>query len=173
MAQLNKKYVADEYGEIGTFEALPGGNYLLLCDDSEIKESAAKNDYLQIDFTVLSSDQKNMAGKKFILRLNLWHDKQSTVDMAEKELAAICRAMGIPELDDTDVLHEKQVVAKMILVPAKPGSQYGDSNRVIKYSAPKVPVEKQETPEPEPKPEPKQEHKAPEKAETSDTPPWG
>ena len=85
-------------------------------------------------------------GRKFFERLNIENENQKTVDIAFQTLGEICRAVGLANIDDSEKLHGKRLVATMKVSPAKPYTktdpdtgetkQYDGTpqNRVSKYA---------------------------------------
>jgi hypothetical protein len=120
----------------GRFELLPIDDYLAVITDSEMKDTkklktnGKPGRYLSLVFTVIEGDYKD---RKVFVNLNLDNDNEKTVEIAQKDLSAICRATGILHPKDSSELHDKYPL--VISVGIRKGSNgYEDSNYVKKYS---------------------------------------
>lgn len=90
------------------FSALPEGKYVVIATASEEKVTkAGTGKYLQITFEVLDGAHK---GRKIWARLNLWNPNPQAVIIAQRELRALCLAVGIPRPNDSAELHNKPLV---------------------------------------------------------------
>jgi len=119
----------------GRFELLPVDDYLAVISESAMKDTkkimsnGKPGKYLSFTFTVIEGDYKD---RKVFVNLNLDNDNEKTVEIAQKDLSAICRATGILHPKDSSELHDKPIV---ISVGIRKGSNgYEDSNIVKKYS---------------------------------------
>ncbi len=119
MASLNG-FDASTVPEQESFDALPEGQYVVIATDSEYK--ATKNgqgQYLQFTFEVIDGPYK---GRKLWARLNLMNKNATAVEIANRELAAICRAVGIIRPNDSAELHNKPILTTV-------GVELDDRNR--------------------------------------------
>lgn len=99
---------ASQVPEQQEFSALPEGQYVVIATASEEKVTkAGTGKYLQITFEVLDGPQK---GRKLWARLNLWNPNQTAKDIAQRELGAICRAIGVIRPNDSAELHNKPLL---------------------------------------------------------------
>jgi hypothetical protein len=119
----------------GRFELLPIDDYLAVITESTMKDTkklmanGKPGHYLSVVWTIIEGDYKD---RKVFVNLNLVNDNEETVNIAQKDLSAICRATGILHPKDSAELHDKPVV---ISVGIRKGSNgYEDSNIVRKYS---------------------------------------
>jgi hypothetical protein len=130
MVDLNG-FNADEH-ESSSFEPVPKGDYLVNATSSEWKDTKdKKGQYLQFDFTILRGPY---ADQKLFARLNLKHKNQKVVQIANGELADICRAVGVLRPHDSAELHNKPLVVSVDLEERadKKGSY---SNNIKKFFA--------------------------------------
>lgn len=112
-------------------DVLPAGKYLCMAIASELKPTkSGGGEYLQITFEVLDGTYK---GRKIFERLNIRNSNKTAEDIAQRALSALCHAVGVIELDDSDQLHDKPVVLDVAIDPAK--GEYSASNRVKGYTA--------------------------------------
>jgi hypothetical protein len=68
--------------------------------------------------------------------LNLVNPNEWAVQQARKRLAQICWALGVPQLQDTEVLHFKPLQARLVVKPETidgDGVVHAPRNEVLKY----------------------------------------
>jgi hypothetical protein len=112
-------------------DVLPAGKYLCIAIASELKPTKnGAGEYLQITFEVLDGQFK---GRKIFERLNIRNSNKTAEDIAQRALSALCHAVGIIELEDSDQLHNIPVTIDLDIDPAK--GEYSAQNRVKGYSA--------------------------------------
>ena len=86
------------------FDPIPAGKYLAIITDSEMKPTkTGSGSYLQLTFEVLDGPCK---GRKLWARLNLDNPNQTAVKIAQAELSAVCRAVGVMQPRDSIELHD-------------------------------------------------------------------
>ena len=119
----------------GRFELLPIDDYLAVISETSEKETkklkanGKPGHYLSIVFSVVEGDYKD---RKVFVNLNLDNDNETTVEIAKRDLSAICRATGVLHPKISEELHNKPVV---ISVGIRKGSNgYEDSNIIKKFS---------------------------------------
>ena len=128
MAALNFNAAAVEPQQ--SFDALPPGRYEAIISESEMKDTkAGTGQYLQLTFTVVGGQHE---GRKLWSRLNLVNPNATAVQIAERELSAICHCVGILVPQDSEELHDALLVIDVIqeLNPMS-GQQ---TNRIKGYS---------------------------------------
>jgi hypothetical protein len=110
-------------------DPLPDGEYRVIAIESEMKETAKKNgSYLQITWEVLDAEYK---GRKMWSRLNLENENTQTVEIAQRELSSICRAVGVLRPKDSTELHDKPITVRVSTEAGTGG--YGPQNRIKAY----------------------------------------
>lgn len=91
--------------------------------ESEAKpNSNGTGGYLQLDIEIL--DQGPYAGTKVPYRLNLYHTSQQTVEIAYRQLSAICHVTKVFNITDTRQLHGIPFMAK--IGPQKDDPRYAN-----------------------------------------------
>ncbi|MEM9073932.1 MAG: DUF669 domain-containing protein, partial [Myxococcota bacterium] len=76
-----------------SYELLPTGWYEALITESEMKDTkSGKGQYLELTFEIISGDHKT---RRMWARLNLSNPNTKAVEIAEKDLSAICRAVDV------------------------------------------------------------------------------
>ncbi len=111
---------------------LPAGWYKAVFTASEEKPTKAQTgSYLQLSAEVIEGEHQ---GRKLIERLNLNNPNSTAVEIAQRTLSGICRAVGVMTPRDSSDLHDKPFMVKVAVKPAD--GQYSASNEIKEYSAP-------------------------------------
>ncbi|MBZ0266258.1 DUF669 domain-containing protein [bacterium] len=73
------------------FEIIPAGRYTAAITDSDLRpNSKGTGEYMWLEFTVMDGP---FAGRKLWAQLNIDNPSAQAVEIAERELSAICRAV--------------------------------------------------------------------------------
>lgn len=112
------------------FSPIPVGDYPAMIVDSDVKPTKARNGhYAELVFEVTEGKYK---GRKVWARLNLDNPNAKAVEIAQRELSAICHAVGKLEISDTQELHYKPL---MIRVDIEESEGYSPRNEIKSYKA--------------------------------------
>jgi hypothetical protein len=112
------------------FEHVPAGRYNAEITDSEMRDnSKGTGEYLKLEFTILDGP---CAGRKLWAQLNLNNPSTQAVEIAQRELSAICHAVGKLRVQDSVQLHN---IPLEINVKVKTNPEYGPQNIIRGYSA--------------------------------------
>jgi len=131
MANLNG-FNANEVEPTASFEAIPAGKYLAAITDSEMKPTKnGQGSYLQLTFTILEGQHK---GRVLWARLNLANPNQTAVKIAQSELSAVCRAVGVMTPRDSVELYN---IPLLISVKVKKRDDTGELTNEVKGFEPK------------------------------------
>ncbi len=150
MADLNG-FNANEVEPTTSFEPLPAGRYLAVISESEMKPTkSGSGSYLQLTFSILDGQYKD---RVLWARLNLNNPNATAVKIAQGELSAICRAIGVLQPRDSVDLHNLPLV---ITVKLKKRDDTGELTNEIKGYARKDAANGQQ----------------PQAPVTDNTPPW-
>ena len=129
MAQLNQNFDATAVEPSDAFTPLPPGWYTGIITDSEMKETKAMTgNYLQLTIAV---QDKHHFGRVVFERLNIDNPNQTSVDIAQRTLSALCRAVGVLQISDSNQLHGLPFEFKLSIKPAS--GQYEASNNIKGY----------------------------------------
>lgn len=125
MALLPKgKFNANEIDPKSGFAPIPPGDYLVVITDSEMKKTNdGEGEYLKLSFKVAHGE---FEGRYIWLNLNLVNKSAQAVEIAERELSAICHAVDVLEPEDSQELHGIVMLAKVKVKP--PANGYDASN---------------------------------------------
>lgn len=120
--------VADQ--EDFDYPVIPENDYVVIITASEMKPTKGGNgEYLMLSEEVLDGPYK---GTKLIDRLNLVNPNPQAVDIATRALAAICKAVGVIKPNDSTELHNKPLVAKVVIGK---DSKSRETNEIKRYDA--------------------------------------
>ena len=126
MADL-RGFDANQVEPTSDFEPIPAGKYQAVIIDSEMKPTkAGTGNYLQLTFQVIEGSYAN---RLLWARLNLDNPNETARKIAQGELSALCRAVGVLASNDSVELHNLPVV---IHVRCKKRSDTGEITNEIK-----------------------------------------
>ena len=136
---------AKDHDKMGGFEPIPAGWYLVEIDKSEMKDNSAKTGrFLTCQLKVVEGEYK---GRYLFNLMNLVNPNQQTVEIAQKELASICEACELDEIEDSTELHG---ITMAVRVAIKEGTEKWPAKNEIK--AYRVESELPDTDEPDDNP---------------------
>jgi hypothetical protein len=93
------------------FEPIPAGKYLAMITASEFKANkAGTGRFLELVFTIIEGEHKN---RQLWGRLNLENPNELAMKIAQGELSALCRAVGVLTPGDSVELHNLPLVIKV------------------------------------------------------------
>ncbi len=127
MAQLIQAFNAQQYDPTQGVGGLPIGRHPVIIEASEVKANS-KNDggYLQLDLKIIDGPQ---AGTTGAYRLNLYHSNQQVVEIAHRQLSAVCHCVGVFNVQDSGQLHGIPFVIEV--GPQKNDPQYTEVKKVF------------------------------------------
>lgn len=131
-----------------SYDPIPAGWYQAIISSSEMKPTRdGYGEYLSLTLQVIEGQYAN---RLVFARLNLKNANDKAVDIAKKDLAAICRAVGVMSPQSSEELHDKPLMIKVKIRPAQ--GEYEASNDVGGYKAVEganlTPAPKTQTPPP-------------------------
>jgi hypothetical protein len=113
-------------------EPLPPGAYDVEITNAEVRELKSGNGTgLNIEYTVVGPEQH--ARRKLWQNLNIAHTNPQAEQIGQSQLSALCRAVGIGLLNDSDELFQKMLRVQVKVRPAQ--GSYGPSNDISGYEA--------------------------------------
>ena len=89
---------------------------------------AGTGSYMQLTVEIIDGQH---SGRKLIDRLNLNNPNKVAVDIAQRTLSSICRATGVMTPTDSQELHDKPMMVKVVIRPAQ--GEYSASNEIKSY----------------------------------------
>ena len=112
-------------------EVIPAGWYKAVITKSEEKPTKAQTgSYLQLSLEIIEGEHQ---GRVISDRLNLNNPNATAVEIAQRTLSAICRAVGVMTPRNSEDLHDKPLMVKVKVKPAS--GDYGASNEIDGYEA--------------------------------------
>lgn len=129
MAILN--FDATNITPVSRFEPIPAGEYACTIVNSEEKSTKDGNgQYLELKLEIQSGE---FSGRTLFDRLNLQNANSKAVEIAQRQLSAICHAVGILQISDSEQLHYKPLIAVVKVRPASGG--YEAANEIKGYKS--------------------------------------
>lgn len=131
MAKLGAAFDSGKHEDMGNFDPIPAGKYPAKIIESDILDTKKKNGkYIQFKFEIIQGEFK---GRLIWARLNIINPSSVAVEIAQKELATICRAVGKAVVQDTQELHGIPLLLTVKLTPAK--GDYPAGNATAGYAS--------------------------------------
>lgn len=131
MAQLPDVFNAKDSEKMGGFEPIPAAWYLAEVTKSEMKPTNAKTGhYLTCQLKVLEGEYK---GRYLFNLMNLDNPNETAVEIAQKELASMCEACGLDEIEDSTELHGIPMAVRVVIKAGSGG--YPPKNEIRAYKA--------------------------------------
>jgi len=124
--QLIQPFNAQQYDPTQSAGSLPIGRHPVIIESSEVKANKANDGgYLQLNLRIIDGPQQGTVGA---YRLNLYHTNQQTVEIAHKQLSAICHVLGVFQVTDSSQLHNLPFFVEV--GPQKSDPQYTEVKKV-------------------------------------------
>ena len=113
------------------YAPLPAGDYQAIITESETKATKdGQGQYLQLKLQIQGGE---FSGRVLFDRLNLWNNNQQAQEIAQRALSAICHAVGILQVGDSQELHNRPLIATVKVKPAS--GNYEANNEIKGYKA--------------------------------------
>jgi hypothetical protein len=117
MAGLGFSFDANSVEPNVPFEVLPPGDYVVQAIASSMEVTkAGTGRFLKVEFEVQGGES---AGRKVFDRFNLENPNATAVEIAQRQLSSLCRAIGVVSLSDSEQLHFKKVRVRIATVQRK------------------------------------------------------
>jgi hypothetical protein len=133
MTTINFK--ANDYTPESTeaFKPLPNGEYACRIDDEAVKPTKSGDGYfLEIKLEVMDGAHK---GRKVLDRINLKNPNEKAVQIGLSRLSAICHALNLAELTDTNQLLNQRLMVSIGQERDRITKEPTGRNSVFGYSA--------------------------------------
>lgn len=132
MAQLNGIFDATQVEPAQSFDPIPDGWYVAkIIESDRVPTKAGTGSMLKLQLIVLDGEHKN---RRLFDRLNIDNPNTQAVEIAYRQLSAICAAIHITQLSDSMELHGIPLMVKVGTRPpttGPDGTTY-DAQNVIK-----------------------------------------
>ncbi len=115
------------------YEPRPAGEYTMQVVNSDMRTTkSGTGQYLWLEFDILSGPVRG----KFFERLNLFNDNAKAVEIANRQLSAICNAVDLVALQDSEQLHMKPLKVVLKVTESKDGSLQNNAKYLPLNAAP-------------------------------------
>lgn len=139
MAVLGARFKAESYDtEQRDYENLPNGVYRLEVTDSEVA-TTKKGDgtILKLKYGVIEPEE--YAKRLIFGNITLENPNTQAQEIGQRQLASLCRAIGLSEIEDSEELHFQGFVAKVGLSKQRTGQDgkvYEPRNEIKRFYFP-------------------------------------
>jgi len=119
------------------FTLIEPGIYEAMITESHMRENRfGSGQYLELHFMILNGPY---AQRTVIHRLNLVHTNEVVQRIARAELKAICQALSVQKVDDSEQLHERPLKIKIVVTKRR---DTGEDVNAIRGFMPIAPISK-------------------------------
>ena len=126
MASFGHTFDASSVEPSTGYDVLPPGKYLAQVVASEMRATKdGHGQYLYMEVDILEGQY---AGRKLFDRLNLVNANPDAVQIAQRTLSSICRAVGKLQVSNSEQFHLIPLIADVRVRPPK--GMYGESNSI-------------------------------------------
>lgn len=135
MAKFNFNAATIEPMQSRSFDPLPKGDYEMMIVKSDVKSTlAGTGHYIELEMHVLGGEH---SGRRIWERLNVDNPNKTAQDISQSALAALCHAVNVPDMIETEQLHDIPFVAHIEIDKKEP-----TRNRVMGYAGVGAPAPK-------------------------------
>lgn len=136
MASLGKTFNAQDHDtEQSDYEELPNGIYQIEIEASDVVPTKdGRGTILKTTNVVLAPEE--FAGRKIFNNYNLENASAQAQEIGQKQFAALCRAIGVDTVDDSEELHFKAYTVKIGLGKPSKDGQYPARAEIKRYYFP-------------------------------------
>ena len=129
MAALGQNFDATQVAPSAPMETVPPGDYVVQIINSEMKSTKDNTgQFLWLEMDIIDGE---FQGRKLWDRLNLVNNNAQAVEISQRALSAICHSTGVLNVQDSEQLHFKPMVASVKVKPPK--GEYDASNEIKGY----------------------------------------
>jgi hypothetical protein len=112
------------------YDIVPAGWYNVILEESEMKPTKdGMGAYLNFRFDIVDGQYK---GRKLFHRFNVKNANAQAQEIAFKQLSAVGHAVGVLQINNTEMLHNRPLKVKVKVKKDKEG-QYEDSNEIVSF----------------------------------------
>ncbi|MBD9542915.1 DUF669 domain-containing protein [Ensifer sp. ENS04] len=137
MAVLSTTFKAQDHNteQRTEFEELPNGIFALEIEASDVvPNKAGTGTVLKTTMRVIAPEQ--YAGRLMFTQFNIEHQKPEVQEIAQRQFASLCRALGVDSCDDSEQLHLIRFIAKIGLGKPSTDGQYPARAEIKRYFFP-------------------------------------
>lgn len=135
MAELGGNFDATQVDPSEEWSLLPDGEYVAMITESNMHPTAkGTGSYLKLKFQIVDGEY---TGRVLFVNLNLQNENQKAVEIAMRDLSAICHAVNKLNIRDSEELHDIPLVIRVKIKPARidktTGNEYEAQNEIKAY----------------------------------------
>jgi hypothetical protein len=136
MASLGKTFNATEHDTTqNDYAELPNGVYLMEIEASDVLPTKDGGGTI-LKTTNVVVEPEEYKGRKLFNNYNLENKSAVAQEIGQKQFAALCRAIGVAEVEDSEDLHFKTFTVKVALGKPSKDGQYPARAEIKKYFFP-------------------------------------
>lgn len=125
---------AEEIEVSTSYDAIPPGWYPAVITESEMRETrAGTGQYLALTLELVDCAY---AGRRVWTNLNLHNPNPKAVEIAHRDLASICRAIGVMQPRDSEDLHFRKFEVKLAVQKDNADRNEAKGYRALEGAAP-------------------------------------
>lgn len=133
MAVLGKKFDATAHDTTQTdYAELPNGIYKMEIEASDVVATKAGDGTL-LKTTNSVVEPEEYKGRKLFTQYNLENKSAQAQEIGQKQFAALCRAVGVAEVEDSEDLHFKTFTVRVALGKPSKDGQYPARAEIKRY----------------------------------------
>jgi hypothetical protein len=133
MAALGKKFDATAHDTTQSdYPELPNGTYKIEIEASEVKPTSNGNGTI-LKVTNVVIEPEKYVGRKLFNNYNLENSSAQAQEIGQKQFAALCRAIGVSEVDDSEELHFRPYTVRVALGKPSKDGQYPTRAEIKRY----------------------------------------
>lgn len=141
MAQLGQKFDATQHDTTQSdYAELPSGTYKMEIEASDVVPTKdGKGTILKTTNVVVEPEEWNgqtLKGRKLFNNYNLENQSAQAQEIGQKQFAALCRAIGVSEVEDSEDLHFHTFTVKVGLGKPSKDGQYPARAEIKRYYFP-------------------------------------
>lgn len=123
MAQLLQAFNAQTVSPDQGSAKLPVGKHRVIIASSEIKATAANDGgYLELTLQIIDGPAQGGGGA---FRLNLYSSSAKAAEIAQRQMSALCHAVGVFQVNDSSQLHNLPFMVQVELQPGEEAAAKG------------------------------------------------
>src|SRR3954454_5089454 len=128
MAFLGSTFDAHSIEPNTPFEVIPAGKYHVQIVNSQMRDTkSGTGQYLWLELAIMDGPHAN---KRLFERLNLANQNEKAIEIAQRKLGDICRAIGQMSVTDSEQLHNRSLLATVKVRPEGP-----DNNSIMRAAS--------------------------------------
>lgn len=133
MAALGKRFDATAHDTTQSdYSELPNGIYRLEIEASEVKPTKdGSGTLLKVTCSVI--DPEDYRGRKLFNQYNLENKSAQAQEIGQKQFAALCRAIGVTEVEDSEQIHFLPFTVTVKLGKPSKDGQYPARAEIKRY----------------------------------------